>query len=101
MELPFYGERLRAAGLDPLIPDAAARGRLHAIIYDELVKGVIRPQSKAAVLEMIAAARAEGADGVIFGCTEIGLLLDPAELDMLAVDTAIVHCEAGVAFALS
>jgi aspartate racemase len=49
---------------------------------------------------MIAAGRAAGADGVIFGCTEIGLLLDPAEMALPTVDTAVAHCEAAVQFAL-
>jgi aspartate racemase len=101
MDKPFYRERIEAAGLGVLTPDAAGRDRLHGIIFDELVKGVIRPASKAAALAMIARGRAAGADGVIFGCTEIGLLLDPAELDLPAVDTAVVHCEAAVDFALA
>ncbi|MDB5416741.1 MAG: aspartate racemase [Phenylobacterium sp.] len=100
MEKAFYRDRLIATGLSPLVPEADDRARLHAIIYDELCQGVISPASKAAVLEMIARGRAAGADGVIFGCTEIGLLLDPAELDLPAVDTAVVHCEAAVDFAL-
>ena len=100
MEKTFYRDRLIAAGLQPTIPDDAERARLQAIIYDELVKGIIRPASKAEVLAMIARARDAGADGVIFGCPEIGLLIDPDELDLPAVDTAIVHCEAAVAFAL-
>jgi aspartate racemase len=49
---------------------------------------------------MYAKARAAGCDGVIFGCTEIGLLVSPADFDAPAVDTAIAHCEAAVAFAL-
>ncbi|MDB5493274.1 MAG: aspartate racemase, partial [Phenylobacterium sp.] len=100
MEKAFYRDRLVAAGLSPLVPEADDRARLHAIIYDELCQGVISPASKAAVLEMIARGRAAGADGVIFGCTEIGMLLDPAELELPAVDTAVVHCEAAVDFAL-
>jgi aspartate racemase len=101
MEKAFYRDRLAELGLPALVPDEADRARLQAIIYDELVKGVITPESKSAALEMIARGRAAGADGVIFGCTEIGLLLDPAELDLPAVDTAIAHCEAAVDFALS
>jgi aspartate racemase len=100
MEKPFYAERLAAAGLGVLTPSKADRDRLHAIIYDELVVGVVSQASKVSVLEMIAAGRAAGADGVIFGCTEIGLLLDPAEMFLPTVDTAIAHCEAAVAFAL-
>jgi aspartate racemase len=100
MEKPFYRDRLAALGLPSEVPGEADRARLQAIIFDELCQGVIRPASKAAVLEMIERGRAAGCDGVIFGCTEIGLLLDPAELDLPAVDTAIVHCEAAADFAL-
>lgn len=100
MEKDFYRDRLRAAGLEPLVPDQADRDRLQAIIYDELCQGMVRPESKAVVLDMIARGRAAGADGVILGCTEIGLLIDPAELDLPTVDTTIAHAEAAVAFAL-
>ena len=101
MEKDFYRDRLRSAGLEPSTPDKAERDRLHAIIYDELCVGVITAQSKAVVMAMIARGLAAGADGVIFGCTEIGLLIDPAELSVPAVDTTIAHAEAAVAFALS
>lgn len=101
MEKAFYRDRLTAAGFEVLVPKKAERERLHAIIFDELCQGAVRAESKAAVLGMIAEAKGAGADGVIFGCTEIGLLLDPAELDLPAVDTAVVHCEAAVDFALA
>ncbi|HEX4710414.1 aspartate/glutamate racemase family protein [Phenylobacterium sp.] len=101
MEKRFYRERLEAAGLGVLTPEKADRDRLHAIIYDELVLGVISEASRAEVLAMIEKGRAAGADGIIFGCTEIGLLLDPAEMPLSTVDTAIAHCEAAVEFALS
>ncbi|MFI4964847.1 MAG: aspartate/glutamate racemase family protein [Caulobacterales bacterium] len=101
MEKPFYRERLEATGLSVLTPDQGDRDRLHGIIYDELVVGVTAEASKAAILEIIARGRAAGADGIIFGCTEIGLLLDPAEMPLPTVDTAVAHCEAAVAFALS
>ena len=97
MEKPFYAERLAAHGIDTLTPDQADRDRLHAIIYDELVVGVITEASKATVLGMIDKGRAAGCDGIIFGCTEIGLLLDPAEMPLPTVDTAVAHCEAAFA----
>lgn len=100
MEKAFYRERLTAAGLDPLIPDAEARMRLQAIIYDELCQGVVTPESRAEVLAMSAAGRRAGADGVIFGCTEIGLLLSADDVDVPVVDTTLVHCEAAIDFAL-
>lgn len=98
MEMGFYTDRLAAMGISASVPDADHRARLHAIIYDELVQGVVTEASKAEVLDMIA--RAAGADSVIFGCTEIGLLISAADLVLPVVDTAIVHAEAGVAFSL-
>ena len=100
MEKAFYRDRLAELGLAATIPDGADRMRLQAIIFDELCQGVVSPASKTEALGMIDRGRAAGCDGVIFGCTEIGLLLDPAELDLPAVDTAVVHCEAAVDFAL-
>jgi aspartate racemase len=100
MEKDFYKDRLAAAGLPALVPNEADRDRLQAIIYDELCQGVVRRESVAAGLEMVARGRAAGADGVIFGCTEVGLLLSPDQIDVPVVDTAIVHCEAATEFAL-
>ena len=100
MEKYFYKDRLRAAGLDPLVPDQADRDRLQAIIYDELCQGLVKPTSQAAGMMMVERGRAAGADGVIFGCTEVGLLLKPDDIDVPVVDTALVHCGAAVDFAL-
>ena len=98
MEKPFYRDRLSAQGVEAMIPGEADRERLHAIIYDELCQGVITQASKTEVLAMIA--KADGADCVIFGCTEVGLLLSPADLALPVIDTALVHAQAGVDFAL-
>jgi len=84
-----------------VVPEADDRAKLQSIIFDELCRGVIAPESRTALLAMIERGRAAGADGVIFGCTEIGLLLDQGELELPAVDTTIVHCEAAVEFALN
>lgn len=100
MEKDFYKDRLAATGLRTLVPDEADRQTLQAIIYDELCQGVVTPQSQAAAMEMIAKARAQGADSVIFGCTEVGILLDPAEMPLPTVDTALAHVAAAVDFAL-
>ncbi|MGZ3280975.1 MAG: aspartate/glutamate racemase family protein [Caulobacteraceae bacterium] len=98
MEMPFYRERLAANGVDARIPPQADRDRLQAIIFDELVQGMFTAQSKAAILDIIA--RAEGVDGVILACTEIGLLIGPDDLDLPLFDTTEIHARAGVEFAL-
>jgi aspartate racemase len=100
MEKPFYLDRLAAHGIAASVPDQCDRDRLQAIIFEELVVGDIRAASKAQVMSMYAKARAAGCDGVIFGCTEIGLLVSQDDFDTPAVDTAIVHCEAAMDFAL-
>lgn len=98
MEKAFYRDRLAAHGVDVVVPDQADRDRLHAIIYDELCQGVVTAASKAEVLAIIA--RSGDADSVIFGCTEVGLLLAPEDVDRPVVDTTLVHCEAALDFAL-
>ena len=100
MEKAFYRDRLEAQGLAVLVPGEGDRDRLHAIIYDELCQGVILAASRVSVLDMIERGRAAGADSLIFGCTEIGLLLDAGDMPLPTVDTALAHVEAAVDFAL-
>ena len=101
MEQDFISGRLRDRfGVDAAIPDEVDRTELHRIIYEELCRGVIMAPSKAAFLAMIAKLRANGADGVILGCTELGLVLTQDETDIPVFDTAVLHAKAGVDFAL-
>jgi aspartate racemase len=97
----FYRERLAAHGIEAVVPDEAGRETVHRIIYEELCRGVVSPAAKATFLALIAAARAEGIDSVIFGCTEIGLLLTQADMPEPAIDTAEEHVAAAVELALS
>jgi aspartate racemase len=100
MEQAFYRERLERSGLQVLVPGAAARERIHAIIYDELCRGVIREESRAFYREAIAGLVAEGAQGIILGCTEIGLLIDTADAPVPLFDTARIHAEDAADWAL-
>lgn len=100
MEKEFYRDRLAAHGVEAMVPNEAGRERLHAIIYDELCQGVVDVGSRTAVMALIERARADGADGVIFGCTEIGLLLEPEAVGLPVVDSAVAHVGAALAFAL-
>jgi aspartate racemase len=102
MEKDFYRGRLRDKhGIEALVPDAGEREDVHSIIYDELCQGVIRPESRARYLEIIRAAKARGADGVIFGCTEVGLLISLDDFDMPAFNSTELHAQAAVDFALA
>jgi aspartate racemase len=102
MEEPFYLDRLRDGfGMNALVPDADDRIEINRIIFDELVRGVISPDSKAVYLDAVRKGRQVGADSVVFACTEIGLLLSPADMDCPSFDTAKLHAQAAVAFALN
>jgi aspartate racemase len=101
MEQDFVtGRLLDRFGVDVLIPNERDRIELHRIIYEELCLGVVKPASKAAFLAIIADLRAQGADGVILGCTEFGMLLTQDEMDIPVFDTALIHVGAAVDFAL-
>jgi aspartate racemase len=101
MEQDFYVGRLRDLhGLKVLVPDEPDRTTIHEIIYQELVRGVVRPESKARYVEVIGDLLARGAEGVIAGCTEIELLIDQADLQVPFFPTAYLHAVAAVDFAL-
>ena len=93
MEQAFYRERLERSGLQVLVPDTAARERIHAIIYDELCRGVIRDESRAFYRRAIADLIGQGAQGIVLGCTEIGLLIGAAHAPVPLFDTARIHAE--------
>lgn len=101
MEGDFYRARLRERfGIEAMLPDAEARALVNRVIYDELCRGEVRDTSRAAYLGIVEAAKADGADGVIYGCTEVGMLLGGQHLGVPAFDTAELHCAAAVDFML-
>lgn len=102
MEGDFYRGRLSDMhGLDVLIPEDADREAIHRVIYNELVLGIIRDESRQAYRRIIGKLTAEGAEGVILGCTEIGLLIRPEDSPVPLFDTTVVHARAAVDLALS
>lgn len=101
MEQDFYKGHLQDKhGVEAIVPDEAGRTLVHDIIYDELCRGIIKPASKQTYLEIIQYAQEKGADGVIFGCTEVGLLICQADFDLPAFDTTALHAKAALDFAL-
>ncbi len=99
MEGDFYRGRLAERhGVDALVPDKAGRALVHRVIYEELCRGVVRPESRAAYLGVIEDLRREGVDGVVLGCTEITLLIGAADTDLPVFDTTALHAAAGVDF---
>jgi len=101
MEEDFYRGRLSARhGLDVIIPTADQRELVHRIIYDELCAGIIKPSSERVYLEVIEGLAGAGAQGIILGCTEIGLLVKQEHSRIPLFDTTVIHAEAAVAYAL-
>lgn len=101
MEEDFYTGRLRQqCGLQVILPDAPGRHIVHRVIYEELVIGEIRQASRVQFTEIIQAMAAQGAEGVILGCTEIGLLVQAEDSPVPLFDTTRIHAEAAVDFAL-
>jgi len=101
MEQDFYKKRLmQQHGLEVFIPDETDRETIHRIIYGELVKGMILSDSKALYLQIIKKLQAMGAQGIILGCTEIGLLVQDGDCELPLFDTTRIHAAAAVDFAL-
>lgn len=100
MEKPFYTGRMAAAGIEAIVPSDADRAIVHRIIYDELVQGAIRAESRAEYRRIIAALVAEGAEAIVLGCTEIMLLVEKSDSAVPLFDTLTLHVEAAVAMAL-
>ncbi|MGB3626581.1 MAG: amino acid racemase [Henriciella sp.] len=102
MEQDFYkGRLIEEHGLDIITPDDTERARIHAIIFDELVNGIATDESRNAYLDIVARHADAGADSVILGCTEIGMLLSSANSPLPVYDTALIHCAVALEKALA
>jgi aspartate racemase len=101
MENAFFKDRLTNFGIDTLIPESIDRDFIHASIFNELTKGIFNDETKKKFIDIIAKLKSDGADGIIFGCTEIALLIKQDDCNVTVFDTAIIHSKAAVDFALS
>ena len=101
MEQSFYKDRLTEQfGLQVLVPDAAQRAVVHQVIYDELCRGRFEAASRQQFVQVINDLVAAGAQAVILGCTEIGLLVQASDVSVPLYDTTVLHVEAALARAL-
>nr|WP_298923907.1 aspartate/glutamate racemase family protein [uncultured Allomuricauda sp.] len=102
MEKDFYTKILREEyDLEILVPNNEDMDILHSIIYDELVKGVFKSESKEICLDIIKKLEAQGAEGIILGCTELPMLIPDNEVATPTFDTTKIHAQKAVDFALS
>ncbi|WP_373185652.1 aspartate/glutamate racemase family protein [Halopseudomonas sp.] len=100
MEQAFYLDRIQEHGIQVVVPEQSGRDLVHSVIYEELCRGEIRPESRSEYLEVIASLADRGAQGVILGCTEIGLLVQAADTEVRLFDTTAIHAQQAVRFAL-
>jgi aspartate racemase len=101
MEQDFYLSRLRERhGIEAIVPTEVDRAIVHDIIFEELCQGIVSDASRQRYVDIIARGRSSGADSVILGCTEIGLLIGPQHIELPTFDSTLLHADAAVEFAL-
>ncbi|WP_310621853.1 aspartate/glutamate racemase family protein [Flexibacterium corallicola] len=100
MEQDFYTGKLVEAGLTPIIPEEADRQNTHRIIYEELCKGITAKDSEAEYIAIAERLVNRGADCLILGCTEVGMLISEANVSVPVFDTTQIHCAAALQYAL-
>lgn len=101
MEQAFYKARLQDYGIDVVIPNEEDRKTVHSIIYEELCLGVINPDSQQQYIAIVERLIAEGAQGIILGCTEICMLIGELKFSVPLFDTTTIHAKEAVSFSLS
>lgn len=100
MEQPFFKEKLSAYGITTLIPEADEREFIHSSIFTELGKGIFTKATKARYLTIMETLSKKGAEGIVFGCTEIPLLIQQEDCNIQTFDTTLIHATAAVNFTL-
>ncbi|WP_172673339.1 aspartate/glutamate racemase family protein [Leptotrichia sp. oral taxon 212] len=100
MEQDFYKSKLIEKGINVIIPDKNDIEIINEVIYDELCLGTINSDSKKKFLEIVHKLRSKGAEGIILGCTEIGLLIKNEDTDVPLFDTAIIHAEQAAIYSI-
>lgn len=99
MEQDFYKSRLQEQGLEVVVPNKDDRELVHSVIYNELCLGECKVASKEKYLKIINNLAKDGAEGVILGCTEIGMLVNSSDTEIKLYDTTYIHAQSAVDFA--
>ena len=101
MEQSFYVDHMAERGVTCLVPDKAEREEVHRIIFEELCRGHVLPSSRQTLQDMCSRLCAQGAQGIVLGCTELPLILSEEDLPVPIFDTTRLHALAAVEFALA
>lgn len=100
MDQPFFKDKLDLFGIETLLPDEAEKGFIHNSIFEELTKGIFTQETKVKYLQIIDRLIQSGAEGIIYACTEIPILLSGRDVEVKIFDTTLIHAKAAVAFAI-
>ena len=100
MTQEFYREKLTERGIDVLIPEGEEIDLVNRVIFDELCLGVVKEDSKSAYLKVIANLQARGAQGILLGCTELGLIVSQEDVSLPLFDTTVIHAKKAIELAL-
>ncbi len=100
MERDFFRDKLAERNIEVLIPVDEDRGFIHYTIFEELGRGLFKPETKQRYIDIINKLVEQGAEGIILGCTEIPMLLNSNDVDIPLFDTTAIHSKAAVEFAL-
>jgi len=101
MTQEFYREKLIQSGIEVLIPEGDDVDLVNRVIFEELCLGVVKEESRAEYLRVIASLQARGAQGILLGCTELGLIVDPADVSLPLFDTTEIHANKALSLALA
>jgi len=101
MEMDFYKKRLKAAGVNSIVPDKSDREFIHSAIMNELIKENFKLETKEKFISIIKELQQKGAEGIVLGCTEIPLLIKQQDVSLPLFNTLQIHAKAAVDFALS
>jgi aspartate racemase len=96
----FFRDKLERSGITALVPEPGAQQQVHDVIYGELCRGEIRPDSRRLFLDIVERLRDRGAQGIVLGCTEIPLLLQPRDCGLPLFNTALLHAAKALALAI-
>lgn len=101
MENSFFKDRLLQFGIESIVPDEPDRDYIHASVFSELTRGSFKDDTRNKYLDIIDKLKKDGAGGVVFGCTEFSILINPADCSIPIFDTTAIHSTAAANFALS
>ena len=101
MTQEFYRDKLTQRGIEVLIPEGEEIELVNRVIFEELCLGIVKEESRAEYLRVIAALQARGAEGILLGCTELGLIVSEGDVTLPLFDTTVIHAKKALALALA